>query len=73
MYACPKHVRTDHPVLVYKTCEIEQTVLRLFSCLPLTIEHLSLYLTVLLLNISLLILWINYLHLKYQVVAHYLP
>jgi len=34
MYACPKHVRTDHPVLVYKTCEIEQTVLRLFSCLP---------------------------------------
>jgi len=34
MYACPKHVRTDHPVLVYKTCEIERTVLRLFSCLP---------------------------------------
>jgi len=73
MYACPKHVRTDHPVLVYKTYEIERTVLRLFSCLSLTIEHLSLYLTVLLLNISLLILWINYLHLKYQVVAHCLP
>jgi len=34
MYACPKHVRIDHPVLVYKTCEIERTVLRLFSCLP---------------------------------------
>jgi len=34
MYAYPKHVRTDHPVLVYKTCEIERTVLRLFSCLP---------------------------------------
>ena len=34
MYAYPKHVRTDHPVLVYKTCEIEQTVPRLFSCLP---------------------------------------
>jgi len=34
MYAYPKHVRIDHPVLVYKTCEIEQTVLRLFSCLP---------------------------------------
>jgi len=34
IYACPKHVHTDHPVLVYKTCEIEQTVLRLFSCLP---------------------------------------
>jgi len=35
MYACPKHVHTDHPVLVYKTCEIERTVLRLFSCLLL--------------------------------------
>ena len=58
MYACPKHVCTDHPVLVYKTCEIEWTVLRLFSCLSLTIEHLSLYLAVFLLNISLLILWI---------------
>jgi len=34
MYACPKHVCTDHPVLVYKTCKIERTVLRLFSCLP---------------------------------------
>jgi len=36
MYACPKHVCTDHPVLVYKTCEIERTVPRLFSCLPLS-------------------------------------
>ena len=26
------NLRTDHPVLVYKTCEIERTVLRLFSC-----------------------------------------
>ena len=25
---------TDHPILVYKTYESEQTVLRLFSCLP---------------------------------------
>jgi len=33
-----KHVCTDHPVLVYKTCEIEQTVLRLFSCLPPTTQ-----------------------------------
>jgi len=69
MYACPKHVCTDHPVLVYKTCEIERTVLRLFSCLPPTIEPLSLYIVVFLLNISLLILWINYLHLKYYVVT----
>ena len=46
MYAYPKHVCTDHPVLVYKTCKIEQTVLRLFSCLPPTTQpsqviHLS--------------------------------
>ena len=27
-------LRTDHPVLVYKTYESEWTVLRLFSCLP---------------------------------------
>jgi len=36
----------------------------------LTIEHLSLYLLLLLAHILLIILWINYLHLKYQVVTH---
>ena len=71
MYAYPKHVRTDHPVLVYKTCEIEQTVLRLFSCLPLTIEPLQaqLLLALLILYVAYLCLLISYLHLKYIVVA----
>jgi len=71
MYACPKHVRTDHPVLVYKTCEIERTVLRLFSCLPPTIEPspAQLYLALLALYIAHLCLLASYLHLKYIVVA----
>jgi len=71
MYACPKHVHTDHPVLVYKTCEIEQTVLRLFSCLPLTIEPLQaqLFLALLTLYIAHLCLLVSYLHLKYIVIA----
>jgi len=71
MYACPKYVHTDHPVLVYKTCEIEQTVLRLFSCLLPTIEptQAQLCFTLLTLYIAHLCLLISYLHLKYIVVA----
>jgi len=71
MYACPKHVRTDHPVLVYKTCEIERTVLRLFSCLPLIIEPLQvqLFVALFVLYIAHLCLLISYLHLKYTIVA----
>jgi len=69
MYAYPKHVRTDHPVLVYKTCEIEQTVLRLFSCLPPIIEPPSLYLALAILYIAHLCLLLSYLHLKYIIVA----
>jgi len=71
MYACPKHVRTDHPVLVYKTCEIERTVLRLFSCLPPTIEPLQaqLYFALITLYIAHLCLLISYLHLKYIIVV----
>jgi len=46
MYTYPKHICTDHPILVYKTCEIEQTVPRLFSCLPLLLSpHKSTYLS----------------------------
>ena len=46
MYAYPKHVCTDHPVLVYKTCKIERTVPRLFSCLPPPLSpHKSIYLS----------------------------
>src|SRR5260221_13502324 len=43
-FTCPQGLRTDHPVLVYKTCELSGIVLRLFSCLPPTsptIEPLS--------------------------------
>jgi len=71
MYAYPKHVCTDHPVLVYKTCEIEQTVLRLFSCLPPTIEPLQaqFLFALLTLYIAHLCLLISYLHLKYIVIT----
>jgi len=71
MYAYPKHVCTDHPVLVYKTCEIERTVLRLFSCLPSTIEPIQaqLFFALFTLYIAHLCLLISYLHLKYIVVA----
>jgi len=71
MYACPKHVHTDHPVLVYKTCEIERTVLRLFSCLPSTIEPLQaqFLFALLILYVAHLCLLVSYLHLKYFVVA----
>ena len=71
MYAYPKHVCTDHPVLVYKTCEIEQTVLRLFSCLLSTIEPIQaqLFFALFTLYITHLCLLISYLHLKYIVVA----
>src|SRR5260221_5048353 len=33
-FTCPKGLCTDHPVLVYKTCESSGIVPRLFSCLP---------------------------------------
>ena len=71
MYACPKHVCTDHPVLVYKTCKIEQTVLRLFSYLPSTIEPIQaqLFFALFTLYITHLCLLISYLHLKYIVIA----
>jgi len=75
MYACPKHVCTDHPVLVYQTCEIERTVLRLFSCLPPTIEPLQaqLFLALFVLYIAHLCLLVSYLHLKYILVTLLLP
>ena len=66
---------TDHPVLVYKTCEFEQTVLRLFSCLPPPLEPSQLIafkllaFSLLALAIAHLLLFINYLHLKALVVA----
>jgi len=71
MYAYPKHICTDHPVLVYKTCEIEQTVLRLFSCLPPTIEPLQaqLFFALLVLYVAHLCLLASYLHLKYILVV----
>jgi len=73
------NLRTDHPVLVYKTYEFSGTVLRLFSCLPpsSTLEHTIqallyfLALHILLLYIVVIILNINYLHLKYIVVPRY--
>ena len=69
-------MRTDHPVLVYKTCESERTVLRLFSCLPPSLEPTQLIIfklfafSLLALAIAHLILFINYLHLQAYVVAH---
>src|SRR5260221_12482935 len=33
-FTCPQGLRTDHPALVYKTCEFSGIVFRLFSCLP---------------------------------------
>ena len=69
-------MHTDHPVLVYKTCEFEQTVLRLFSYLPPPLEPTQLILfklfafSLLALAIAHLILFINYLHLQAFVIAH---
>ena len=69
-------MRTDHPVLVYKTHEFEQTVLRMFSCLPPPLEPTQLItfklLTFSLLTLALahLLLFINYLYLKALVIAH---
>ena len=40
-FTCPQGLRTDHPVLVYKTCEFSGIVLRLFSCLPPRVPPLS--------------------------------
>src|SRR5712691_1660840 len=40
-FTCPQGLRTDHPVLVYKTCEFSGIVLRLFSCLPPRVPLLS--------------------------------
>src|SRR5712691_6217907 len=40
-FTCPQGLRTDHPVLVYKTCEFSGIVLRLFSCLPPRVLPLS--------------------------------
>src|SRR5712691_1687156 len=40
-FTCPKGLRTDHPVLVYKTCEFSGIVPRLFSCLPPRVPPLS--------------------------------
>src|SRR5258707_15293931 len=40
-FTCPQGLRTDHPVLVYKTCEFSRIVLRLFSCLPPRVPPLS--------------------------------
>ena len=72
-------MRTDHPVLVYKTCESERTVLRLFSCLPPTLDPHSLLafklltFSVLCLALAHLLLYINYLYIKSLVVAHCSP
>ena len=69
-------MRTDCPVLVYKTCESERTVLRLFSCLPPPLEPTQLIVfklfafSLLTLAVAHLLLYINYLHLKALVVAH---
>src|SRR5258707_9416265 len=40
-FTCPQGLHTDHPVLVYKTCEFSRIVPRLFSCLPPTSPPLS--------------------------------
>ena len=40
-FTCPQGLRTDHPVLVYKTCEFSGIVFRLFSCLPPRVPPLS--------------------------------
>src|SRR5260221_14362653 len=40
-FTCPQGLRTDHPVLVYKTCEFSGIVPRLFSCLPPRVPPLS--------------------------------
>src|SRR5260221_2001653 len=74
-FTCPQGLRTDHPVLVYKTCEFSGIVLRLFSCLPPTsptIGPLSplLYFILCCLCASQLLLWISHLHLKSQVPPH---
>src|SRR5260221_7496158 len=74
-FTCPQGLRTDHPVLVYKTCEFSGIVLRLFSCLPPrvpTIEPISplLFFILFCLCASQLLLWISHLHLKSQVPPH---
>src|SRR5260221_8466300 len=74
-FTCPQGLRTDHPVLVYKTCEFSRIVLRLFSCLPPTsptIEPLSplLFFILCCLCPSQLLLWFSHLHLKSTVAPH---
>src|SRR5260221_9160468 len=44
-FTCPQGLCTDHPVLVYKTCEFSGIVPRLFSCLPPTSPPLSQFLS----------------------------
>src|SRR6266581_8028894 len=75
--ASPKGLRTDHPVLVYKTSEIYGTVLRLFSCQPPldTIEPSTLPLAFALLCLLLSHLCLYYSHLQLQalIATHLLP
>src|SRR5260221_3085145 len=73
-FTCPQGLRTDHPVLVYKTCEFSGIVLRLFSCLPprVTIEPIPLPIFVALLCLYLAYWSLLYSHLQLQalVTAH---
>src|SRR5260221_2777545 len=75
-FTCPQGLRTDHPVLVYKTCELSGIVLRLFSCLPPTsptIEPLSplLFFILFCLCLSQVLLWHSHLQLQALVTTHY--
>src|SRR5260221_9426952 len=75
-FTCPQGLRTDHPVLVYKTCEFSGIVLRLFSCLPPrvpTIEPISplLFFILFCLCVSQVLLWHSHLQLQALVTAHY--
>src|SRR5712691_2851778 len=75
-FTCPQGLCTDHPVLVYKTCEFSGIVLRLFSCLPPrvpTIEPISplLFFILLCLSVSQVLLLHSLLQLQPLVSPHY--
>src|SRR5712691_5719596 len=73
-FTYPQGLRTDHPVLVYKTCEFSGIVPRLFSCLPprVTIEPIPLpvFFALLCIYLAYFLLYYSHLQLQAQVTSH---